>query len=97
MTTSVAPKLRDRSARRVESNNIVRLLDLASIMDFRHQTASLDALASVLCDALLVVVAGDKADRSLDATLAAALADAVATATSSSSAARRSICTVRRA
>jgi leucyl aminopeptidase len=46
-------------------------------MDFRHQTASLDALAAVACDALLVVVAGDKADRSLDATLAGHLREAV--------------------
>jgi leucyl aminopeptidase len=46
-------------------------------MDFRQHTASLDTLASVACDALLVVVAGDKADRTLDATLAKLLADAV--------------------
>ena len=45
-------------------------------MDFRHQSASLDALASVACDALLVVVAGDKADASLDAALKRILDDA---------------------
>lgn len=47
-------------------------------MDFRHQSASLDALASVACDALLVVVAGDKADTSLDAALKKLVDEAVA-------------------
>jgi leucyl aminopeptidase len=47
-------------------------------MDFRAQTFSLDALASVVCDALLVVVAGDKADKALDAALGGALGDALA-------------------
>jgi leucyl aminopeptidase len=47
-------------------------------MDFRHQIHSLDALASVACDALLVVVAGDKLDKALDAALGGALADALA-------------------
>ncbi len=47
-------------------------------MDFRHQVASLDALGSVACDALLVVVGGDKAEASLDAGVKKALADAVA-------------------
>ena len=47
-------------------------------MDFRQHTASLDTLASVACDALLVVLAGEKAERTLDATLARLLADAVA-------------------
>jgi leucyl aminopeptidase len=46
-------------------------------MDFRQHTASLDSLASIACDALLVVLAGDKAERTLDATLARLLADAV--------------------
>lgn len=46
-------------------------------MDFRQHTASLDSLASVACDALLVVLAGEKAERTLDATLAKLLADAV--------------------
>src|SRR5512145_2300600 len=78
MTTRVAPKLRARSALRVESNNIVRFVKLAGIMDFRHQVASLDALGSVACDALLVVVGGDTADASLDAGVKKAMADAVA-------------------
>src|SRR6185369_5866105 len=47
-------------------------------MDFRHQISSLDTLSTVACDALLVVVAGERADKSLDASLAAALTDAVA-------------------
>ncbi len=47
-------------------------------MDFRQQSVSLDALGSVACDALLVVVAGDKADASLDAAVRRALEDAVA-------------------
>ncbi len=47
-------------------------------MDFRHQTSSLDGLASVACDALLVVVAGDKADKALDAALGGALSYALA-------------------
>jgi leucyl aminopeptidase len=62
----------------VESNNIVRFFEQAGIMDFRHQGASLDALAAVACDALLVVVAGEKADRSLDAAVRRLLDDAVA-------------------
>ncbi|WP_298824887.1 leucyl aminopeptidase [uncultured Piscinibacter sp.] len=47
-------------------------------MDFRQQNASLDAVGSVACDALLVVVAGEKADASLDGSLKRALDDAVA-------------------
>jgi len=47
-------------------------------MDFRHQISSLDTLSTVACDALLVVVAGEHADKLLDASLAAALADAIA-------------------
>ena len=47
-------------------------------MDFRQLSASLDAVGSVACDALLVVVAGEKADASLDASLRRALDDAVA-------------------
>lgn len=47
-------------------------------MDFRHQIAPLDTLATVSCDALLVIVAGERADPALDAPLAAALADALA-------------------
>ncbi len=47
-------------------------------MDFRHQSVALGALGSVACDALLVVVAGDKADASLDTAVKRALDDAVA-------------------
>jgi leucyl aminopeptidase len=47
-------------------------------MDFRHQISSLDALASTACDALLVIVAGDKADKALDAALGGVLSDAIA-------------------
>ena len=47
-------------------------------MDFRHQVVSFDAWGSVACDALLVVVGGDKAEASLDAGVKKALADAVA-------------------
>src|SRR5512147_1387278 len=78
MTTSVAPKLLARSARREESNNIVRFSEQARIMDFRHQSASLDALAAVACDALLVVVAGDKVDASVDVALRKLVDDAIA-------------------
>jgi leucyl aminopeptidase len=46
-------------------------------MDFRHQIASPSALASVVADALIVVVAGDAVDASLDPQLAAVLKDAV--------------------
>ncbi len=47
-------------------------------MDFRHQNASLSSLASVACDALLVVVAGDKAPAALDAPVRRAFDDVVA-------------------
>jgi leucyl aminopeptidase len=47
-------------------------------MDFRHQISSLDALASLTCDALLLIVHGDAVDAALDAPLAAALSDALA-------------------
>jgi leucyl aminopeptidase len=46
-------------------------------MDFRQHSVPLDALDSMACDALLVVVAGDKADASLDAAVRRALEDAV--------------------
>ena len=82
MTTSVAPKLRARSLRKVESNNIVGLFPGHAIMDFRHQISSPAALADLACDALVLVVTGDAVDAALDARLAAALDDArVATAT----------------
>jgi leucyl aminopeptidase len=46
-------------------------------MDFRHQIYSPGELASLACDALLVVVAGEHADKDLDAPIAQALADAL--------------------
>ena len=47
-------------------------------MDFRHQISSLEGIASVACDALLVVIAGDKTDKALDAALGGALSAALA-------------------
>ncbi len=47
-------------------------------MDFRHQISSLDKLASLSCDALVVVITADAVDPSLDAPLAAVLNDVVA-------------------
>ena len=47
-------------------------------MDFRHQISSAGTLASLTCDALLLVVTDDAVDATLDAPLAAALNDAVA-------------------
>ena len=47
-------------------------------MDFRHQISSPDTLASLTCDALVLVVIGEAVDAALDAPLAAALSDAVA-------------------
>ncbi len=47
-------------------------------MDFRHQTVSPNALAATACDALLVVIAGDKVDALADAALATRLAEALA-------------------
>ncbi len=46
-------------------------------MDFRHQISSPDTLASLACDALVLVVTGDAVDPALDAPLAAALSDAL--------------------
>jgi len=46
-------------------------------MDFRTQTASLDALANVSADALVVIVAGEAVPAGLDAALSALLKDAV--------------------
>ncbi|MFN7696234.1 MAG: leucyl aminopeptidase [Burkholderiales bacterium] len=48
-------------------------------MDARLQTASLDKLASVAADALLLVVAGDNLPANLDPTIAAALKAAIKT------------------
>ena len=47
-------------------------------MDFRHQITAVDTLASVPCDALLLVLVGDAIDKALPAPLASALKDAVA-------------------
>ena len=46
-------------------------------MDFRTQTASIDALAGVNADALVLVLAGDTLPAGLDAAIAAALKDAI--------------------
>jgi leucyl aminopeptidase len=62
----------------VESNNIVGLFPGLSIMDFRHQVSSPDALATLSCDALVLVVSGDAVDPALGAPLRAALSDALA-------------------
>jgi leucyl aminopeptidase len=47
-------------------------------MDFRHQTAAPDALATFEADGLLLVVTGDSVDKALAEPLARALSDAVA-------------------
>jgi leucyl aminopeptidase len=47
-------------------------------MDFRHQITTRQALAGTVCDALLLVVAGDAADSALAPPLAALLTQAVA-------------------
>ncbi len=47
-------------------------------MDFRHQISSPDKLASLSCDALVVVITADAVDPLLDAPLGAVLNDAVA-------------------
>jgi len=47
-------------------------------MDFRHQVASPESLAGLACDALVLVVAGESVDPSLDGPLGAALNDAIA-------------------
>src|SRR4029079_41264 len=77
MTTSVAPKLRASSRRKVESNNIAGLLKRPTIMDFRHQVAAPGALGEVGLDALALIVIGEAIDPALDPTLAALLADAI--------------------
>ncbi|RQO55331.1 leucyl aminopeptidase [Paucibacter sp. KBW04] len=46
-------------------------------MDFRTQTASLDALAGVTADALIVVLGGEALPANLDATLSALVKDAI--------------------
>ncbi|MGN6826140.1 leucyl aminopeptidase [Paucibacter sp. M5-1] len=46
-------------------------------MDFRTQSASLDALAGVNADALILLVGGDTVPAGLDASVAAALKDAI--------------------
>src|SRR5262245_44018574 len=46
-------------------------------MDFRHQIATPDALAGVVTDALVVVIAGDAVDASLDPAVAGLVKDAV--------------------
>ena len=46
-------------------------------MDFRHQISSLDALATLGVDALLLIVPGDAVDKALAAPIALALSDAL--------------------
>jgi leucyl aminopeptidase len=46
-------------------------------MDFRHQISSPDTLASLACDALVLIVTGNAVDPALDAPLAAVLSDAL--------------------
>src|SRR5215471_15092375 len=77
MTTSVALKLRARSRRREESNNIAGLFWGPKIMDFRHQATTLEGLANAAVDALLLVVVGEALDPALDPVLARLLQDAV--------------------
>jgi leucyl aminopeptidase len=47
-------------------------------MDFRHQISAPDSLASLSCDALVLIVTGEAADPTLAPPLAAALSDALA-------------------
>jgi len=47
-------------------------------MDFRSQVSAPGALASLSCDALILIVHGEAVDPTLDAPLAAALSDAIA-------------------
>ncbi|MGK2900679.1 MAG: leucyl aminopeptidase [Burkholderiaceae bacterium] len=47
-------------------------------MDFRHQISSPDKLAALACDALVLVVTGERPDPALAAPLASALSDALA-------------------
>ena len=47
-------------------------------MDFRHQISAPDTLATMSCDALVLVVTGEAVDPTLAAPLAAALGDALA-------------------
>ena len=46
-------------------------------MDFRHQVCPADALATVPCDALLIVIVGDAVDQALSTPIALALKDAI--------------------
>src|SRR5512133_3803381 len=77
MTTTVAPKLRARSRRKVISNNIAGLLTGPKIMDFRHQITTPGALSGASVDALVLVLIGEVLDPALDPALATPLADAV--------------------
>src|SRR5881398_3034443 len=78
MTTTVAPKLRASSRRKVESNNIAGLFSGPTIMDFTHQVTSPAALAELNFDALVLIVVGEVADDALPPPLATVLADALA-------------------
>src|SRR5205085_12525191 len=78
MTTSVPPKLRASSRRKVESNNIVRLFTARGIMDFAHRVAPAQGPGKIEADALVLVVAAGPLDGGLGAPLADLLGDAVA-------------------
>src|SRR5665213_3408192 len=78
MTTSVPPKLRASSRRKVESNNIFCLLAAQRIMDFGQRITAPGSLASVEVDGLILVVVGDALDPALSAPIAALIGDAVA-------------------
>src|SRR5262245_54251948 len=77
MTTRVALKLRARSRRREESNNIAGLFRGPKIMDFRHQATTLEGLAGAAVDALLLVMVGEALDPALAPALAKVVQDAV--------------------
>ena len=51
---------------------------MGRIMDFRHQISLPGNLSSLAADALLLVLAGEAVDASLDTKLSSALSDALA-------------------
>ena len=86
MTTKVAPKLRAKSRRKVESNNIVGTafdthvntkLEIV-IMDFKHQLAAASTLSKVNADALVLVMVGDVLADDVDPKFATLIASALA-------------------
>jgi leucyl aminopeptidase len=77
ITTSVALKVRARSRRKLESNNILRFLELRRIMDFKTLLTDAGALRGVDTDALLLVVAPGSDLAAHGKALSTALADAL--------------------